>query len=220
MAEKGIIYMAKNKTNGKMYIGKTIRSLKYRMIEHKYVCYTKGLNTHFYNAIRKWGIDGFDWNILWSEFCSSKKLDEMEITYIKLFNSTNKNIGYNTTVGGDGRTLLCLDDNEVIEKYSELHTLQKTADFFGTNINRIFHILKKHNIKATGKQIGKSTLLVDIKTKEPYKFDTTKAAAEFIIKVNKSKSTVENLSAEICKRTCNGNGFMNGYMVLVEKEVI
>lgn len=96
-----IIYKATNKINGMSYIGQTTQRLKYRKIAHKtkaFSCKTK--DTYFYRAIKKYGFDSFDWQIL--EHCDSKEeLDEMEFHYIKQYN-TFKPEGYNLTFGGEG----------------------------------------------------------------------------------------------------------------------
>lgn len=96
---KGIIYMAVGPT-GKVYIGKTLRTLKYRKDEHfrnavnpKNRCY----NTKFYRAIRKYKND-FKWHI---EMCvKESELINAEILTIKKYNSFK--CGYNSTIGGDG----------------------------------------------------------------------------------------------------------------------
>lgn len=88
--------MAKNKINGKIYIGKTSKLLEERIIAH--VKMNDG--THFHNAIKKYGIENFEWKII--DNCNGAKDNIKEKYYIKLYNSTNRNIGYNCTKGGDG----------------------------------------------------------------------------------------------------------------------
>lgn len=96
----GYIYKFENKINGKIYIGKT-KNIKERIYQHKHV--TKNKNTKFGNAIRKYGIDTFDLNILVT-INSRSSLDIilscLEKYFIKRYNSFNK--GYNCTLGGEG----------------------------------------------------------------------------------------------------------------------
>lgn len=92
----GIIYKATNKTTGKSYIGKTVKTLNRRKYEHH--SFGKRL-TKFQNAIKKHGKEDFEWSILLT--CSSyEELDSMERKMIKDFDSIKN--GYNLTEGGDG----------------------------------------------------------------------------------------------------------------------
>lgn len=94
-----IIYKVVNLTNGKYYIGLTIRRhLQQRINEHNYRAKT-GKKTPFYSAIKKYGIDGFRWDIVC--FCSSKdEMEEQERFYIWYYNTIFP-FGYNLTVGGE-----------------------------------------------------------------------------------------------------------------------
>jgi group I intron endonuclease len=59
---------------------------------------------YFYSAIKKYGVLNFSWEII--DVCNTDlELDEKERFYIKLYNSNDKNKGYNMTDGGKlGRT--------------------------------------------------------------------------------------------------------------------
>ena len=94
-----LIYMAINITNNKKYIGKTKFSLNKRKIQHKNNanCNRPG---HFYNAIRKYGFEVFDWFILEEDVETNELLNELEYHYIVQYNSINE--GYNITPGGEG----------------------------------------------------------------------------------------------------------------------
>jgi len=91
-----MIYMATNKVNGKIYIGKTIKQLDERIYAHLHM----DDSIYFHNAIKKYGIDNFEWTIL--DECSIDEDNVKEIYYIKLYKSTDRKIGYNCTEGGDG----------------------------------------------------------------------------------------------------------------------
>lgn len=61
----GIIYKATSKTSGKIYIGQTTTSLNNRISNHKHkALYNIDLKNHFHNAIRKYGIDDFIWEVI------------------------------------------------------------------------------------------------------------------------------------------------------------
>lgn len=92
-----IIYLLTNTSNGKMYVGKTTRSLEERWSEHvKSSCYGSELYVH--RAIRKYGESSFDVSVI--EECSSDAINEREIYWIDRLNTLHE--GYNMTAGGDG----------------------------------------------------------------------------------------------------------------------
>lgn len=63
----GVIYKATNTLNNKIYIGKTKRSLNKRMIDHITKA-NKGVVTHLYRAIRKYGKEAFKWEIVDTDY--------------------------------------------------------------------------------------------------------------------------------------------------------
>lgn len=94
-----IIYKATNKVNGKVYIGQTTKTLKERMNSHKKD--SLRMNTYFYRAIRKYGWDNFEWEIIDESATTIEELNRLEQYYIKLYDSfDNKQKGYNTQSGG------------------------------------------------------------------------------------------------------------------------
>ena len=95
----GIIYKATNKLNDKVYIGQTTKSLDTRIKGHINHCKDITRKYHFTNALRKYNIDDFNWEII-CECIDLNDLNEKEIYYIKYFD-TLKN-GYNSTIGGEG----------------------------------------------------------------------------------------------------------------------
>ena len=91
------IYMHKNKINGKVYIGQTSKSLDER-------CGKNGSGyigcIRFYNAIQKYGWDNFEHEIIEDNILDREAANKKEIFYIKLYNSTDSNFGYNLQSGG------------------------------------------------------------------------------------------------------------------------
>ena len=95
-----IIYKATNKINDKCYIGKTVRTLVERKAGHE--SYAKNMlsNSVFHKAIRKYGSEKFEWEVI--ESCKTEDdLNLAEEWYIKKFKSY-VNDGYNLTYGGEG----------------------------------------------------------------------------------------------------------------------
>ena len=90
--------MATNKINGKKYVGQTVRSLKIRKQCHAYDAFKKVNTMYFHRAIRKYGIDNFNWEILHDKITDVKKLNKLEIYYIDLYDTYNT--GYNLALGG------------------------------------------------------------------------------------------------------------------------
>ena len=108
-----IIYKATNKINGKCYIGQTRHSLEHRKTIHLR-CAKKGVETHFYQAIRKYGEENFEWEII----CSAndkKRLNELETFYIQKYDSIKH--GYNMVDGGDNNVM---DIESVKTKHDEI----------------------------------------------------------------------------------------------------
>lgn len=97
-----VIYMAENRINGKSYVGQTVGSLEKRKQTHISCSLNDSDNLYFHNAIKKHGVESFNWVIL-DECDNTKDLAELEIYYIKFYGTFEK--GYNLTRGGDGGSL-------------------------------------------------------------------------------------------------------------------
>lgn len=91
------IYKVTNKITGKSYIGKTTKSLNERKRQHLKLSKTK--NTHFLNALRSYGENNFNWDII-DTAKTNDELNQKEIYWIKEYNSINN--GYNMIDGGTG----------------------------------------------------------------------------------------------------------------------
>lgn len=96
------IYKATNKINGKSYIGFDSNYPK-RKFDHKHT-FTTG-NEVFYKALRKYGWDNFQWEILYQSKDGNHTKDVMENKFIVEYNTFihfQDSQGYNMTLGGDG----------------------------------------------------------------------------------------------------------------------
>lgn len=96
----GIIYLAKNKINNKVYVGQTIRDLELRKKVHVRSA-LQGSDYLFHRALRKYGSDNFEWSVL--EESLNENLNDLEKKYIKYYQSyaAESKTGYNMTIGGD-----------------------------------------------------------------------------------------------------------------------
>lgn len=134
MNHNGVIYKATCKVSGKSYIGWT-NNFKRRKKTHE-IDALKGNEAlpKFYRAIRKYGIENFEWKII--DWSSSEEFGKrQEIYWIGRFNTFEN--GYNSTIGGDGGPVLKGKDNprfgkpmssEAKKKSSESHKRENLSD--------------------------------------------------------------------------------------------
>ena len=95
--KKYTVYMHINKTNNKVYIGITSKSVEERWGRNGYH-YKR--NRHFWGAIQKYGWDNFEHKILY-EGISKSEACQKEIELIAIYDSTNPQNGYNISAGGE-----------------------------------------------------------------------------------------------------------------------
>lgn len=88
--------MIKNKINQKVYIGQS-NDIERRWSEHK----RSKDSCIIHKAIRKYGADNFEFSVI--KECALSELSELEIYYIKYYNSIFPN-GYNMTTGGESNS--------------------------------------------------------------------------------------------------------------------
>ena len=83
--------------NEKNYVGQT-KNFKSRMANHKKVAREKIYNTPIYNAIRKYGWDKIEIEVLL--LCKEEDVDELERLYITKYKTLDREFGYNLDTGG------------------------------------------------------------------------------------------------------------------------
>lgn len=91
------IYKVVNKFNGKVYIGFD-SNWPTRKNEHQY-----NLNKRqqtFYCALRKYGWENFEWEVIYQSKDGKHCLNVMENYFIEIYDSYKN--GYNETLGGEG----------------------------------------------------------------------------------------------------------------------
>lgn len=102
------IYKYTNKINNHIYIGQSV-DIARRQYNHKSTAFNekaKDYNSQFHQAIRKYGLENFDFEIiaeLTPEEYTKETLDNLEKFFIKFYNSFEN--GYNATEGGDANPL-------------------------------------------------------------------------------------------------------------------
>jgi group I intron endonuclease len=98
----GIIYKITNTVNGKVYVGQTVSRLAKRWREHKCHAGKHGPNKHYlHKAMHKYGHDKFSIEIIDQAF-SAEELSAKEMSWISILETSNRDKGYNLTLGGEG----------------------------------------------------------------------------------------------------------------------
>lgn len=98
-----VIYKAVNKTNGKVYIGYS-SDWPRRIYMHLWEAKSKPSKQIFHLALKKYGADQFDWDVLYESTDNDFLLNIMEGYFIRSYQShysTGK--GYNISFGGEGQ---------------------------------------------------------------------------------------------------------------------
>ena len=127
------IYKITNQINGKVYIGQSI-DIKKRWQQHKQEATRERYQTKLYNAIRKYGIENFTFEVI--EECTSLELNERETYWIEYYQSYISTIGYNMNTGGDSH--FKLPPEKIYNLWDE-----------GRSVGEIFEILEDEIAKST-----------------------------------------------------------------------
>lgn len=114
-----VIYKITNLVNNKIYIGKTCKSIEERWKRHLTDTYLgKNPKIALRKAILKYGKENFKIEKI-DDAISKDELNEKEIYWINYYNSTNREIGYNLTKGGDGNDTYALKDEDELKLIKE-----------------------------------------------------------------------------------------------------
>lgn len=152
----GCVYRATCNTNGKQYIGKTFGALQDRMYAHK-ICND---NCLFHKAIRKYGWDDFEWDVLYKSE-DEASLYQKEKLYIKLYNSYLP-FGYNMTTGGDGNYSREFSEDWRFNNMQRAYKLAK--QIYCAELNKVYL-----SIAETSYDTGVSQNYITAMCKEPYR---------------------------------------------------
>ena len=113
-----IIYVHVNKINGKKYVGLTKHGDN---PNKRWKNGTHYEGTYFGRAINKYGWDNFE-HIILEKKLTLEQANQREKYYIKLYNSNNKDFGYNSTSGGDASYAF---SEETLKKLSKISKERK-----------------------------------------------------------------------------------------------
>jgi len=238
-----IIYRAINTLNGKVYIGLTSLSLEKRKTAHYWQARSSTKNYHFYNAIRKYGWDAFEWEEI-DKADTYEDLLELEIRYIAEYDSFNS--GYNSTLGGEGfkgtdrkgeknsRAVITEEDALLIIDLliANEKTISEIAHMFGVdpsivkNINRGYswtHLYEQSPLEQGRKRIhqnsaGENNINTDLT--DAIVYDMKKILTEGATR--KEVETKYGVSTQLLQRIIRGVHWAHvvyeGFCVKVEEE--
>lgn len=190
----GYIYKIVNDINDKIYIGQTQKSLQERFRLHVYDSNKKNAdNFPIHKAIRKYGMDKF--HIIEVEKCSVAVLNEREQYWIAYYDSYNK--GYNATLGGEGNSHICVDEDSICRLYENGESIDKLSRKYNVSSTKIRQILLKHDVnirtlKESLRLHGLNVYCID-ESGNRFDFSSLKSAAEFVLEsglTNSIKYTV------------------------------
>lgn len=241
MENNYLIYKIINNITNKIYIGKTkeyygtnnINGIEGRFKQHIVNSKSK---TKFndcpmlYNAIRKYDSDNFKIELL--EKTTKEQVNIKEIEYIKLYDSTNSLNGYNISLGGDGRSvvivnettrekiskaqnknILIMTDNINIKKYikNDIHIGYTVArKERGTNFRKYF-TSKKYTIEENyEKALDWLNNIKNNKKDDSLKYNKDINLPKYIYVV-KDKKTRSNIIGYFVNITRNGKKFMKSF---------
>ena len=133
------IYKITNTVNGKIYIGKTERTVEERFLEHlrdsdKRIFEKRPL----YSAIRKYGKKAF----VVETIEETDYPEERETYWIEYYQSFKH--GYNATLGGDGKRYL--DYELIVEVFKNVGNASKTASLVGCSVDSVLEVVKKYKL--------------------------------------------------------------------------
>ena len=164
--QQGTIYMAlvykiTNKINNKSYIGHTVRTLEQRWNAHK-SSMRQGSNFRFHSAIRKYGVDSWNLEILFEndDVTICKKKEE---GFIESYDLMNSKKGYNAKPGGCGGWIV---PDEKYESWKQKHSV-KNSGIENPNstkyTNEELIEIGKKICSALGRIVGQQTMVKECK---------------------------------------------------------
>jgi group I intron endonuclease len=144
------IYVIKNTINNKRYIGQSIE-IKGRFKRHiRELKNNVHGNDYLQKNWNKYGCCSFELNII--EYCLREELNQKEIYYINLYNSSNRNYGYNLTLGGQNGTIP--NEETKIKISNKLRGKKRTNEIKEKMSGENHPMYGKHHTKETKLKIS------------------------------------------------------------------
>ena len=168
-----VIYKIENLINKKVYIGQTVNSFNERYCGSGEgivrVINSQRCNEHLYNSVNKYGVDNFKVSII--EKCKNEdELNEREIYYIGLYDSTDPRKGYNFCEGGNGGRRRISESQlygNIVKRLKLKDSEKKRLDALIKKVNRLnvdtFDFLE---------EIGRKKIILIVNNEECYLYDS------------------------------------------------
>lgn len=212
----GYIYKITNDKNGKIYIGKTEHiNPTDRWKEHlqdykKERCEKRPI----YEAMKKYGVEHFHFEVI-EKTDNPEEREKFWINELRTYIGFKDCNGYNATLGGDGKSYLNLDEEEVIAYhiYIANYVIRDTAKHFNVDYVTIKKVLIKNNIIWLTKNDSKhlkyykekgGILQVSLNKKIVLNVFENFIEANKYLNKNPRSANISN--------ACNGNHYAYGYL--------
>lgn len=220
----GYIYKITNDINNKIYIGKTeLPNPDDRWKEHlqdykRNRCEKRPL----YEAMNKYGIEHFHFEVI-EETDIPEEREKYWINELRTYIGFEDCRGYNATLGGDGKSYLNLNEDEVIKYhiYESIYILKDTSEHFGVDRETIKKILRKYDVvwlknhhpkKLKYFLEKKGVIQVDCKSKMIVDRFVNSIEASFVLNVSECSIT------DACSNKRN-NHYAHGYLWYYGKDL-
>jgi hypothetical protein len=192
------IYQITNDINGKIYVGKTERSIEERFKEHCKDSKRREFEKRpLYRAMNKYGTEHFHIELLEE----TDKPEEREIYWIEQKRSFKN--GYNATLGGEGTRYI--DYDLVIATYKEVQNQNEVARRLNISSDTVHSVLKNNHIDtipsstAAAVATGKIVNQYDLQGNYIQSFLSSKAAAESLGKITATSNGASSHISEVCR---------------------
>lgn len=192
------IYQIINDINGKIYIGKTERTIEERFKEHCQDAFKKQKEQRpLYAAMRKYGIQHFSVSLIEE----TNTPDEREVYWIEQKRSYK--YGYNATKGGEGRRYI--DYDIVIATYKETQNMTEVAALMNIGLDTVSRILRDNQVETltaqtvTQQKMGKPVNQYDLKGNYIQTYPSSSDAAVALGKLTTTSRGASSHITDVCK---------------------
>lgn len=203
----GVVYCIEHKLSGKKYVGQTVQTLKARWRSH----IKDGCCEMLHRAISKHGVDAFSMFVL-AEANSKDELDKFEDFYIKLFKTTDRNVGYNLREGGSfgkhsesskrkmsEKVRFAYSNTDLIEKRRSQKTGQTLTEEQRLKLSRS-NLGKKHKQETINKlSETRKRLWEDETARENMRLSSIEARKSDSYKATVSKNSIKQWADPDCR---------------------
>ena len=143
----GYIYKISNTLTGKVYIGQTIQPPSRRWRQHELSAQNANRNDSnlpLHLSMRKHGLSAFKYEVI--EICDDAIVNDREVYWISIYDSTNPNKGYNLSLGGGGTSYYRMD--EILSLWNQGKGIKEISELMDIDRGFLALRLKEAGISA------------------------------------------------------------------------